>query len=370
MNIQCLFKRSLTGAALLLASSAVWGTTCEFLPDNPSGDNPLMTTMPLQGSTISVGRDLPDGATLFRQTFIASPRMRIRCAASVSTIREEYRLESTPLPQIPPGRPEFQGKIYETGVPGVGVAVWYAGNGFPFSRSLGNCGGGTAACHWGISGIMDISLIKTGPIAGGVIRGDLLPSISMHWLTGNDLELHRIKFSGTVNVVTATCATPDVNVPLGLHRVNDLKGIDTGTPWRDFEIRLDGCPAVSGYSNGTNPTIWYSDGSSTAGTRTGHAVSYQLNPQAGSIDAARGIARLSASTSGRAPAAGGIGVQIADRANQPVRLASLNAGPNMHVGTAAGTSYSIRLRARYIQVADTVTPGPANAAVEFMLQYH
>lgn len=370
MKNQRSIRHTLLGSALLLASSGAWATTCNFSADNPTGNNPVVATMPLQRATISVGRDLRDGATLYRQTFRASPSMRITCLSSVTTIRGVYQLASTPLPLIP-GRPEFGGNVYETDVPGIGVALWFAGNGFPYTRTFNNCGGSTSNCNWHDNGAFDISFIKTGPISGGVIRADKLPSMSRTWVTGNSLKNLEVNFSGSITVVVPTCTTPDVNVPLGSHRVTDLKGIGNGTPWRDFEIRLNNCPAISGYINGTdtNTPVWNSDGTSTPGTPTGHPVTYKLTPQSGAIDAAEGIARLSASRPGNAPAATGIGVQIANRSNEPRPLGSFLPGVTMRPGQLGGQSMSIPLRARYIQVADTMTPGPANAAVEFLLNY-
>ena len=368
MKTHRLIKRTLIGSALLLASSVAWATTCGYNPDNPYGNGPLVTTMPLQGGTISIGRDMKNGTVLYRQTFRASPAVRILCPASVTSVREEYQI--SPIPSPIPDRPEFGGKVYKTNIPGVGVAIWFAGNGFPYTRTFNNCGGGTANCIYSYSAF-DISLIKTGPIEGGEIRGDSLSSMSVSFVSPNKVDIYRVSFSGSINVVAATCTTPDVNVPLGSYRVNDLKGIGSGTPSRDFEIRLNNCPAVSGYFNGSdaNTPIWYSNGTATAGTRSGHPVTYQLNPKSGAIDAAKGIARLSASSPGNAPAATGIGVEITDRFNQPRPLGSFIPWITMRPGQLGGQSMSIPLRARYIQVADTVTAGPANAAVEFLLNY-
>ncbi|WP_327440575.1 fimbrial protein [Pseudomonas donghuensis] len=372
MKIHRLVTRSLISCALLLASQAVWATTCSYSSDNPSGNNPLEITMPLKGGTLSVGRDLPEGAVLFRQSFrTASGAIRISCPSSVTTIQRVRQLTSTPKPIIP-GRPEFQGRVYETGVAGIGVAVWYAGNGFPYTDTIVNCGT-DATCNWHSYNEFDISLIKTGPIGGGTIQGDQLPTTSTSWVTGNSVELLRVKFSRTINVLNQTCNTPDVNVPLGSHMIHDLKGSGSGTPWQDFKIELKNCPAVSGYFNGGagNYPIWYSDSSFSSGNRSGHAVSYQLIPNAGSHDAPNGIAKLSASSPGEAPAASGVGVQIANRSNQPIHLArtALYAGPNLPVGSPAGSNFEIPLRARYLQVADKVTPGPANSAVVFLLNY-
>ncbi|MFS2125137.1 fimbrial protein [Pseudomonas sp. Pseusp97] len=369
MKIHRTIQRSLFGSALLLGSSSAWAITCDFENGIPT---PLIQTMNLQGGTISVGRDQPIGAILHRQTFRASAPMVIICTSGAVPFQRKMDLFS--VPPLVPGMSNFQGKVYETNVPGIGVAVWNAGTGMPFQNSWNNCGGGTANCRWTLNASLyfDVSLIKTGPISGGLVQGSALPGMTQSFVSENTVTFQRITLAGSINVVVPTCTTPDVNVPLGSHMVHDLQGTNSGTAWRDFDIRLNNCPAISGYFNGSDATtpVWYSDGTREVGTRSNHAVNFQLNPQSGSIDPARGIARLTASRPGTAPAATGIGVQIANRSNQPTPLGSFNPGTTLRAGQAGGQNLSIPLRARYIQVADKVTPGPANAAVEFVLQYH
>lgn len=368
MHFKHLIKRSLAGSTLLLASSAAWAITCNFEGGIPA---PLIQTMQLQGGTITVGRDLPRGAILHRQTFRASVNPVIVCTPGAVIFQRRVQLTSTP--PLVPGMSNYNGRVYETNVPGIGVSLWIAGTGIPFTQQWTNCGNGTAYCRWSMQSSMnfDVSLIKTGSISGGTVQGNRLPGMTQSFVSENTVEFQRIELAGSITVVEPTCTTPDVNVPLGSHMVHSFKGTGSATNWRDFEIRLNNCPAVSGYFNGTdaNTPVWYSDGTRAPGTRTGHPVTYQLNPKSGAIDAAKGIARLSASSPGNAPAATGIGVQIANRSDQPRQLGSLLPGVTMQVGQPGGQSMSIPLRARYIQVTDTVTPGPANAAVEFVLNY-
>ena len=68
-----------------------------------------------------------------------------------------------------------------------------------------------------------------------------------------------------------------------------------------------------------------------------------------------------------APAATGVGVQVATSNGTPVPLAT-NRASGLTLRTTEG-SYSIPLRARYLQTANTVTPGPANASATFTIIY-
>ena len=118
---------------------------------------------------------------------------------------------------------------------------------------------------------------------------------------------------------------PDVPVPLGSYRVSELGGVGNGTPWKEFDIQLLNCPAFHGYFSTTGPQ-WSNDGSTLPGTRTNNAVNFRLDPVNGVIDAANGVMSLTNSAPGEAPAATGVGIQIARRTAVPVPLGTMVAG--------------------------------------------
>lgn len=87
------------------------------------------------------------------------------------------------------------------------------------------------------------------------------------------------------------------------------------------------------------------------------------------LNASLGILSLNPSAPGDNPAATGVGVQVADSAGTPLPLATLRAS-GITPRAEEGASYSIPLKARYIQTGNSITAGPANATTTFTLNYY
>ncbi|MEG0186515.1 MAG: hypothetical protein RR704_24010, partial [Stenotrophomonas sp.] len=119
-----MMRIALGALALLLATSATaWAQNCRLV----DGDRPLTNIANLNGS-ITVGPDVAVGTEIFRATYYAGPTNQIICGPGrVDRIRQytvlPYRASSYVHPSY--------GTVYETNVPGVGVAVWFSGRGFP-----------------------------------------------------------------------------------------------------------------------------------------------------------------------------------------------------------------------------------------------
>ncbi|WDH20973.1 fimbrial protein [Pseudomonas chlororaphis] len=328
-------------------------------------------SMPLLGGNITVGRDVPLGTEVYRQTFQVPTVNGINCDAGLYNIQRVRSLPNPPLGLSDWSGSPFGGKVYLTGVPGIGVAVWNAGNAMPFNQNYSNCGGGTASCNWTNTQhamAFDISLIKIGEVAPGTIHGSSLPTMTQQWVSSNTLEVQRVGITGSINIVSRTCQTPDVTVPMGTHRTDEFSGLNSFTPWKDFSIALNNCPAFHGIYSGTGPR-WLSDGTSNnLDSRTSNVLRLRLDPSRTAINPGQGILSLDPSAPGNAPAASGVGVQVADSHGTPLPLATLRAS-GITPRATEGASYSIPLRARYIQTAGSVTAGPANASAVFTINY-
>jgi type 1 fimbria pilin len=158
---------------------------------------------------------------------------------------------------------------------------------------------------------------------------------------------------------------------LGTHSVNEFSGVGTGTTWQKFEISLNNCPAFHGTFPGSpNPVFDANGDTSTETGRRSNVLGFRLDPTDGVVDAANGIISLTPAPTGFLPAAKGIGIQIGngDAVPAAVPLATLR---NSGIATTAteGASYVIPLSARYIQTEAAMTPGPANGAVVFTIDY-
>lgn len=362
-------KRLRSSAAVvglsMLAGMAM--ADCAFI----DGTSPIVRTQPLLGGNLTVGRDMALGAEIYRQTFTASTNVRLSCSAGLYNIATQRGLPVRPLPLSGWAGTPWAGNVYQTGVPGIGVAVWYSGTAFPSVGNGTNCGGGTNVCLWTLQGTLnyDMSFIKIGDVSPGTIQGSQLPTVNQLFVSSNTLELIRVNYSGTINIVSRTCSTSDVNVAMGTHRTSEFSGKNSFTPWRDFSIELLNCPAFNGYYQHTGPR-WASDGTpSNLDTRKSNVLNHRIDPTRTAIDPALGILSLDPSAPGNAAAATGVGLQIANAAGIPTPLATFrNSGVALQA--VEGGSYSIKFKARYIQTQDSVTAGPANATATFTINYY
>nr|WP_314385199.1 fimbrial protein [Pseudomonas brenneri] len=361
-----MFKRMVAVAGLSLIAGVAMAD-CNY----SSTPGSLVRTQPLLGGNLTVGRDVPMGAEIYRQTFTSSANFTISCSAGIYNIETRRSLPITPLPLSSWAGTPYGGHVYQSGVPGIGVAIWNAGNPLPFSLSSTNCGGGTNVCNVNITGTLafDISFIKIGDVSPGTIQGSSLPTMTQSRVSSNNLEVQRVNFSGSMNIVSRTCSTPDVNVPMGSHMLNEFSGPNTFTPWKDYSIALNNCPAFNGYYQTTGPR-WNSDGTaSNLDSRKNNVLQVRLDPTRTPLNASLGILSLNPSAPGSDPAATGVGVQVADSAGTPLRLATLRAS-GITTRALEGASYSIPLKARYIQTASSITAGPANATATFTINYY
>lgn len=360
---------------LLLNSGVVSAGSCKFDSSNPTGNLGLIATMPLSGGNLTVGRDVPVGAEVYRQTYSPSSELLVTCNGITTDVTERNYFSRLPLPSANWNSGPYAGKVYQSGVPGIGVAIWRGASVLPYDWNWGNCTGWTVTCTirlYPFSNSMTVSLIKTGPVSAGTVNGANFPSIARDLISDTTLQAIRVNFVGSINIVSRTCSTPDVSVPMGTHIVNEFSGKNTFTPWIDFNIALNNCPAFNGYYQADGP-IWTGSGSQgtvdNLNSRKNNTLQVRLDPTLAAINPSQGILALNPSAQGNAPAATGVGLQVADSNGGPLSLAILHAS-GITPRAQEGASYSIPLKARYIQTEDHVTAGPANATATFTIDYY
>lgn len=248
-------------------------------------------------------------------------------------------------------------KVWDTNVPGVGVAIGfqlYACNAWGIFRSLastvrstlcGALGGGTGTLTGGIS--LQLALVKTGPITPGVVSST--PMAESGWTSGHptppnqpivvhtDILKRFVQTPTTINV--AACETPDVSVNMGKPMLSTFSGVGYTTPVVSFDVSINACPA----------------GSLTK-------IQYQFIPVNAVIDANNGLLALSSTAT-----ATGIALQLKDGSNAPLKFNTQYTLTGYN--SVAGGSYKVPLKAAYRQTAATVTPGSANAALTFTMTY-
>lgn len=356
----------LTGALCSVAGVAMAECT-------PTGGTPFVGSTALQAANLTVGRDVPLGSVIYRQQIVPSVGVtQVTCTAG-GPARNLGELAVTPLPLSSWSTGPYAGKVYESGVAGIGVALTYVYYGWvlPYRNP------GAHPCDTGC--VIDITnsrepheivFVKIGDTASGTISGANLPTMKLGYgVTEVGLSpTFQVNFSGSINIVSRTCETPDVPVDMGNHNISEFGGVNTGTAWKDFTIKLNNCPAFHGGFPVAGPILG-SDGTvASAGTRVSNAIGYRLDPNQTPIDASQGLMKLDDSAPGEPASAGGIGLQIASSTSIPITLSTLQAS-GITPTTTDGAAYTIPLKARYVQTEATVTGGPANASAVFTINY-
>jgi len=345
-------------------------SACSFAADSPL-QNMVTTTAPLLGGNITVGPDNADGFTVYRQTYAPTfPSVKVQCDANGPFYTSNV-LKNIPLPLSPWNTGAYAGKVYETGVPGIGVVFWYNGQGFPLTRPGGCTSSTVNTCSLQSSNLTwDFSFIKIGPITPGVILGSKLPCVVAGvGQSGSSVDMTQVCFSGALNVVSQTCVTPDVNVSMGNFDVNaNFNAVGATTPWKDASIVLTNCPRFYGTINTLRETFYSDDGTFGVATPKNNTITLSLTPNTPIINAGQGILSIKSTSN----SASGVGIQMAygnigDASPALINFSNLKSYTMVNNTV---TTLKLPLVARYIQTESLVSPGRADATVTFTINYY
>ena len=361
------------GCSLLCYSATSVAATCTFA-NNSGVKVPFHEDMPLAIANLTAGPNLPDGTVLYRQTHRQDGKnIVVNCGGTGKTFLD-FKVET-------PGSNGISsvtalglnngasGKVYNTNIPGIGIAFWFAFNNFDYRFYQDSL---TAASYQ-----HDISFIKTGPIAAGAIDTSTLPTISISagQNGATSLKVMTAKLTGTINIVSRTCITPDVLVELGTYKSSDFPAIGATSPWKDASIKLTNCPAFYGYYNLNGGDRYVSYSANNLGTFTrgaanvNNSLGYTLRPTGAIIDPAQGIIGLD-NTAGLTSAKG-LGIQIST-GNMAVPFSAAEFNTRLPSGltltATEGASYTIPLKARYFRTGN-LSPGKADGSIIFTIDY-
>ncbi|MHA7848218.1 fimbrial protein [Serratia sp. D1N4] len=361
--------------ALLLGMAAIYthnasAATCSFA----AGNSRFVAVVPLQAQNITVGPDTPNGTVLLSHYVggvsggaANTPTFSCTSEPVGYNIAAKYANTSTPKALSAWSGSPYPGQVYETGVPGIGVVTSYWGRSIPTDRTTINVG--SNAPYTGFVGAeFDLILIKIGPVSPGTIRGADLPSVAVQVTPqgGVPLSLNGISFSGTINIVSQTCQTPDVHVPMGTVNIaQNFKGLNSASAWRDASIRLTNCPRFYGTKFQVRS---YTSVGTPSSIPTANSLELKLAPNTSIIDSAKGILGIKTGTE----SATGVGIQMAygNIGDASPALVNFANSRSFNMVNNDSTTQTLPLVARYIQTSDQVTPGKADAAVTFMINYY
>ncbi len=249
--------------------------------------------------------------------------------------------------------------VWLTEVPGVGIAIGvssYANDcGWQSFHDLGTPNIFPApwvgnACNSSSNwlrngGQIEVALVKTGPIKGGTISGDVRVEAAAAIRQDESTNYTFPQFGrksfvlASTNINLATCTTMEsLEVEMGSAKQSSFTGIGSTTPAQTFELRFSNCPT------GLN------------------SVQYEFIPMNAVADAANGVIGLAPYSS-----ASGIGVQIKDSSGKAIKFNTLYTLKNYNSST--GGSYAVPLTANYYQTSARVTPGTAEALLIFTTMY-
>jgi len=314
---------------------------------------------------ISVGRDLPVGTVLHRQSYLLSRERRVSCPRDAfdpsrgvsATITREFTrawfgLSPWSNSEFPPGT------VYKTNLPGVGASIQRRA---PVGVETVAVRGDDPA-YWTVvqpagTELFTLTLIKIGDIAAGTLESSKLPGMDVRFKMtdgvnpAKEAPFYHPLMNGNLTVVAKTCRTPDVNVPMGEQRIDQIT--TAGKPV-DFSLRLLDCPAFHGYYPGVS--------------HAANQLSLRIDPIRDVIDPAMGILGITPAAAGAPSAAVGVGLQIMHPDGRPFVLAS-KMPSGLRLSGPDGASYAIPLKARYLKTGPKVSPGVANSVATFTIIY-
>lgn len=379
---------TLLGTVLLaIVSSHSWAAiSCDY----KAGFGTSSISVPLSPPIISAGADMPIGTIIYQGRWMNAPSVEIECRSPGGGFPFNWAVgvEQAPQPLSGLNSGPFAGAVYQTNIPGIGVAIsrhsesaaatlgtfGYRNDDVIFgSDSYGGVTLGAATRY--------ISLIKIGPLTPGsyaisassfpVASDNMVSSRSGEQIQGLPLQLNRVTFTGNLTVTAQTCTTPDVNVAMGAYDIRQhFRGINSATPWIDASISLQNCLTFHGFYNQTNTTTLmdFNTGSAAATASINNSIGVRLTPTTAVKDAANGIMDIDSSLPG---AASGVGIQIGWGANNqtptPFNFSSEHAMTLLKDGSP---TIRVPLSARYIQTDTVATAGRADGKVVFTINYY
>ena len=372
-----------TFLCLLIFSNAALAETCSL--DSASVfKSASNVSMPLNISSIAVSNDIPDGTIIYQQKYVPSySSISVNCDESRSWYYV-MSLTNTPMPRSSwtgtiisheswAAEYSWDGYIYETGIPGIGITISMMSVRRPAPGIVGtNCYASKSCTDAGMKARAIIALVKTGPISAGVINAGNFPTMKVALgREATNITLYTLSFTGSLNVTLPTCTTPDFNVSLGKWTTEHFAGKGSSTPWVAANIVLSNCgnfigSNVSGDMSDGN--YWSDNGSSFSSMMQWNTWSITLSPVSSVLDSASGIMSVDNSDTS---AAKGIGIQLSsgDTTSADSHIIDFGTALTGTFNSDGSSSVIIPLSARYIQTEDSVTTGMANGKLVYTVSY-
>lgn len=370
-----------------------WAGYCQaatFTCNESSSNPPTGNVFTLNG-VVSVGEDIPVGTVIYQAKLWTDP-MGVRCKTPDESglginifFPAHIEVINSPTSEVPGITAPITGeKVYETNVPGVGVAV--TGNRkMPYdwseARTMINKVNADSSSSFDSMAKLELKLIKTGSVSPGVVNAINFPQLQITFNTptapadstwiGFPITYSSVKYNGTIQIVKSTCQAEiaDKVVDLGSHEVKDIKNNPQKvTLWRDASLRLIGCQFSPGFYNLNNTSISHVGTSNVGqGTPDANTVRLSLAASTSIIDPLNGIIALTPASD----SATGVGIQVGIKEGADIKPFNFNTNDVIFTPSSSGAqTLDIPIFARYMATNNTITPGKANGAVVYTLNYY
>ncbi|HGM5492492.1 TPA: fimbrial protein [Serratia fonticola] len=376
----------------VLVCMAVSNSAWAALACIPLNGAPRTDTVQLSPPTISAGADIPVGTVIFQGQWMGGETglSVMKCSSAVDTTiwyTTAWSIDQAPMPLANWSGSPFAGAVYQTNIPGVGVAISRSPDseafilGQPHYRpDVSSPVTGGSYEPYLLNRNIYVTLIKIGTITPGnyTLNAASLPTSSISIVsalthpatTGLPIKAYIVKLQGQLTVSAQTCTTPNVNVNLGSFDTGEhFTGQGATTPWVDASIALTNCPTFYGFYNANNSTLMfnYNTGAKVANSAN-NSIGVRLTPTTSVLDAANGIMAIDSSVSG---AATGVGIQLGwGNSSQAPTLFNFAGEQAVTLPKDGSPTIRVPLAARYIQTAPHVSPGKANGKVTFTINYY
>lgn len=277
---------------------------------------------------VTLQRDAPAGSPVLRQSVPTGRSSNTVMAHCYNGDKGHFLLKGGGVVKV-----SGYENVYQTNVQGIGIKIQagtasnYYSN--PSSDMISNGEWDWSWSNWGSS--FDITLVKTGTVISGDIRG-LTAVMSLDGV-GDLLTLNIT--SGKVTGLACSINTPIRNAPLGNVEVTGFTGVGSTPKSYDFGVVLE-CDTDA------NINV------SLEGVQSNETTNTSV---------------LALTDAGQQNVASGVGVQILFE-NNPLKL-----NENIVIGRAGWRDTLLRFTARYIQTKTTVKTGAANATATLNLTY-
>ncbi|MBC3218629.1 fimbrial protein [Serratia fonticola] len=387
-----IMQRTIGLLMFMVASNSAWAVVnCTAL-----GSGSRTDIVQLTPPAISAGADIPVGTVIYQGRWISGSTgiSVMDCTSTLDPasmwLNVAWSIEQAPMPLSSWSGSPFGGAVYETGIPGIGIAISRSNNGdaakvgqpnYQFPNDVESPITGGHYKPYMANRVIYVSLIKTGVISPGnhTLDASKLPVAGLtivnplyHASTaGLPITVTRVQFQGQLTVSAQTCSTPLVAVAMGEYDIGEyFNRIGSTTPWLDASIRLTNCPTFYGFYNADNSTLMfdYSTGTGLVANSTSNSIGVRLTPATSVIDAANGVMEIDSTVPG---AASGVGIQLGwGESSQTPTLFNFSTEQAMTLPKDGSPTIRVPLAVRYIQTASAPTPGKANGKVVFTINYY